>query len=188
MFTSKLLTSCLIWRSATIPNSSNEPMSGLRLPLANSVLRLPYPERARICIVLTLLGARSSSTFPNNSIGKEESYLCPARTLPLDFRQSIWITSWTFGELIIYMTQCFQMNQVTLVWYCEILVSFATTLTLFFLFLIVDAAFSFLRFVDTTPAEAHAMFLGSVLTRFITNYVDADHKARRRFYAEDDER
>ncbi|RUP46236.1 SNF2 family N-terminal domain-containing protein [Jimgerdemannia flammicorona] len=46
-----------------------------------------------------------------------------------------------------------------------------------------DAAFSFLRFVDTTPSEANAIFFNSVLSRLIAVCIDQDHKTSQRYYA-----
>ncbi|KAI9472879.1 SNF2 family N-terminal domain-containing protein [Zychaea mexicana] len=51
-----------------------------------------------------------------------------------------------------------------------------------------DAAFSFLRFIDTSPQQASYMFKQSLVTRWISYLSQRDHSARRRFYVRDEEK
>ncbi|KAI8137707.1 SNF2 family N-terminal domain-containing protein [Fennellomyces sp. T-0311] len=50
-----------------------------------------------------------------------------------------------------------------------------------------DAAFSFLRFVDTSPQEASYLFKQSLVSRWIAYLARRDNRARRRFYASSDD-
>ncbi|KAI9309490.1 SNF2 family N-terminal domain-containing protein [Cunninghamella echinulata] len=50
-----------------------------------------------------------------------------------------------------------------------------------------DNAFSFLRFVDTSPHEASYLFKHSLISRWLLHLVQRDQRARRRFYNQDDE-
>ncbi|KAI9246954.1 SNF2 family N-terminal domain-containing protein [Phascolomyces articulosus] len=45
-----------------------------------------------------------------------------------------------------------------------------------------DAAFSFLRFIDTSPQEASYLFNQSLIARWVSHLSQRDKRARRRFY------
>lgn len=49
-----------------------------------------------------------------------------------------------------------------------------------------DSAFSFLRFVDTSPQEASYIFKQSLVARWIEHLAHRDNRSRRRFYATQD--
>lgn len=57
----------------------------------------------------------------------------------------------------------------------------------FIIIIILDNAFSFLRFVDTSAQEASYLFRHSLISRWLRHLVQKDQRARRRFYSQDSE-